>query len=46
MTAKATNQARVIKIGITVLLAVLIIPPAWMHHTINYLTYVMGSFIR
>ena len=44
VSAQATRQDRVIKIGITILLAVLIIPPVWMTHTIQYLGYVIGSF--
>lgn len=44
VSAQATRQGRVIKIGITILLAVLIIPPVWMTHTIQYLGYVIGSF--
>ena len=41
---QANHQGRVIKIGITILLAVLIIPPGWMTNTIQYLGYVIGSF--
>ncbi|QTR47495.1 hypothetical protein J9253_06050 [Thiothrix litoralis] len=41
---QANHQGRVIKIGITILLAVLIIPPVWMTNTIQYLGYVIGSF--
>lgn len=43
MTKQASNESRWIKLLITLLIGYLIIPPAAITKTINYLTYIIGN---